>query len=118
MKRKHVSKDDLEIIEYLFEWIGIFNHHDYFTKELYRNLNGRKDVDEAEVKCAFLHAALYNKFGICSTPAGCGWFKSWEPVDNGYATITDNDCEKIVKDYLKEWKDVFDDYYSWCEKQR
>lgn len=96
-----------EILKYIFKYIGIFNHYQYFTEELYRNLPNRKNVDSAEVKCAFLHWGLYDKFHILSTPCGMGWFTIWNKDD-----------KDIVLNYLKSFKDIFDDYMMWCSKQR
>lgn len=96
-----------ELLQYVFEWLGKFNHYQYFTEELYRKLPNRKNIDEAEVKCAFLHCALYNKFHILSTPCGMGWFRMW-----------DSDNEDTVLNYLKSFNDIFDDYNKWCLEQR
>ena len=93
-----------EIERFLFELVGVFNHYDFFTKELWRNAPGFRNKDEAEVKCAFMHKWRHDEFGGYTSTCGCDWF------------------EEVGKDsfdsYINEYSQVFEMYKEWMDEQR
>lgn len=93
-----------EIEEFLFGLVGVFNHYEFFTKELWRKAPGFRDKDEAEVKCAFMHKLRNEKFGGYTSTCGCDWFfeVSKESFDS----------------YIKEYSQVFEMYKEWMDEQR
>lgn len=94
----------LEVAEYFVSLAGIFGHYEFFTKELWRKVDGFKKEDKAEVIAAFLHYWFHNEFGFYTCPCGCGWFS-----DLG------EDC---YNNYIEKYKPLFDAYYQWQLKQR
>jgi len=49
------KKDKLEVAEWFVDLTGIFCHYEFFTKELWRKVDGFKMADNAEVLVAFQH---------------------------------------------------------------
>ena len=49
------KKDKLEVAEWFVNLTGIFCHYEFFTKELWRKVDGFEIVDNAEVLVAFQH---------------------------------------------------------------
>lgn len=100
---------DCKIGKYAFEFffwlIGVFNHQSFFTKKLWKKVDGFKDVDEAEVKCAFMSLWTGQHLGINSYPVGA----SWCSYDGDRA---------LFDDYIKKWKPVFMAYRDWQYKSR
>lgn len=94
-----------DAFEFFFGLIGIFNHYAFFTKKLWKKVEGFKDKDEAEVKCAFMSLWALRYLGIRSYPVGAAWC-----CYNG-----DKSC---FDDYIQEWKPVFHAYMDWMYKQR
>ena len=39
----------LEVAEFFVNLVGIFGHYDFFTKKLWKKVEGFKDYDEAEI---------------------------------------------------------------------
>ena len=94
-------------LETTLEWLAKFNRHDYFTKELYKNLPAYKECgirrEKTEVEVAFICNALRLK-GIYTTPCGVAWSHIWE------------DAETVDQD-LEQYKPIIDGYVKWCEDQ-
>lgn len=95
----------LDISAWFFSQIGVFGHHEYFTKELWRKVPGFKDEDGAEVKAAFLHKWFDRRYKVKTMPVGSSWF--------GYA-----DFGECWDKYMEKYAPVFQAYDDWCEKQR
>lgn len=98
------DKCSRKIEEFLFGLVGVFNHYEFFTKELWRNAPGFRNKDEAEVKCAFMHKWRHEEFGGYTSTCGCDWFEevSKESFDS----------------YIKEYSQVFEMYKEWMDEQR
>ncbi len=93
-----------KIERFLFELVGVFNHYDFFTKELWRKAPGFRNKDEAEVKCAFMHKWRNEEFGGYTSTCGCDWF---EEVG-----------KESFDSYIREYAPVFEMYREWMEEQR
>lgn len=94
----------LEVAEFLVGLSGVFGHDKFFTKELWRKVNGFKKEDKAEVIAAFLHKELHHKFGFNSCPCGCGWFANFD--------------EEEYNHYIEKYEPIFKAYREWQIKQR
>lgn len=94
----------LEVAEFFVNLVGIFGHYDFFTKKLWKKVEGFKDNDEAEILAAFLHYWFHNKFGFNTCPCGCGWFT--------------NISEESYNEYIKHYETLFKEYGKWCVNQR
>ena len=94
-----------DAFEFFFGLIGVFNHYAFFTKKLWKKVEGFKDKDEAEVKCAFMSLWAHRHLGIRSYPVGAAWC-----CYNG-----DKSC---FDDYIREWKPVFNAFMDWMYKSR
>lgn len=101
-KDRKIGKD---AFEFFFGLIGVFNHQSFFTKKLWKKVDGFKDVDEAEVKCAFMSLWTSQHLGIISYPVGASWCSY------------DGD-RSLFDDYIKKWKPVFMAYRDWQYKSR
>jgi hypothetical protein len=84
--------------------VGIFGHHEFFTKELWRKVKGFKNEDRAEVMAAFLHRWWNLDRGFYTIPCGMGWY-----------TETTKDCFDA---YVQRWRPVFDAYSKWVISER
>jgi len=93
-----------KIEEFLFGLVGVFNHYDFFTKELWRKAPGFRNKDEAEVKCAFMHKWRNEEFGGYTSTCGCDWF--------------DEVSKESFDSYIREYEPVFEMYREWMEEQR
>lgn len=94
----------IEIAESLVNLSGVFGHYEFFTKELWRKVDGFKKEDKAEIIAAFLHKELHHKFGFNSCPCGMGWF-----------AVLD---EEAYNHYIKKYESIFNAYKEWQMKQR
>lgn len=94
-----------DAFEFFFGLIGKFNHYAFFTKKLWKKVDGFKDKDEAEVKCAFMSLWAHRNLGIISYPVGAAWC-----CYNG-----DKSC---FDDYIRMWKPVFIAFMDWMYKSR
>ena len=101
---KAVEAARLEVAEFLVGMSGVFGHYEFFTKELWRKVDGFKKEDKAEVIAAFLHKELHHKFGFNSCPCGCGWFANLD--------------EEEYNRYIKRYEPIFKAYREWQIKQR
>lgn len=97
-----------ETIERLFKWsfnmCGVFCHYRFFTKKLWRKVEGFKNEDQAEIHCAFMHKWLYEEFDIMSMPIGISWF-----------AVTKD--KKLYENYMDSYKPVFDAYEKWTKEE-
>ena len=91
--------------EFFFGLIGVFNHLSFFTEKLWKKVNGFDDVDEAEVKCAFMSLWARQHLGIISYPVGASW--------SSY-----NGDKVLYDEYINHWKPVFMAYEEWINKSR
>ena len=94
----------LEVAEFFVGLSGVFGHHEFFTKELWRKVKGFKKADKAEVIAAFLHYWFHNKFDFYTCPCGMGWFVK-----------LDKEC---YDSYIEQYMPVFKAYEDWHIKQR
>ena len=90
---------------FFFNLIGIFNHYEFFTKKLWKKVDGFENKDEAEIKCAFMSLWTKQMLGIPTYPTGITW-------SNYYGN------SKIFNEYIKEWTPVFEAFQDWAIKQR
>lgn len=98
------KKDKLEVAEWFVDLTGIFCQYEFFTKELWRKVDGFKRVDKAEVLVAFQHYWFHHKFGMYTSSCGMSWFV--ETDKDGYET------------YIKRFQPVIDAYEAWKLRQR
>lgn len=101
VKNYSIGKD---AFNFFFNLIGIFNHYEFFTKKLWKKVDGFENKDEAEVKCAFMSLWTENMLGICTYPVGMTW-----------STYCGN--REIFNEYIKEWTPVFEAFQDWAIKQ-
>lgn len=94
-----------DAFDFFFSLLGIFNHYSFFTKKLWKKVDGFKDKDEAEVKCAFMSLWTQGKLGITTYPVGAAWGNF-------------NGDRESFEEYIKEWKPIFTAYMEWYYKQR
>lgn len=102
VKDYSIGKD---AFNFFFNLIGIFNHYEFFTKKLWKKVDGFENKDEAEVKCAFMSLWTKQMLGIPTYPTGMTW-------SNYYGN------NKIFNEYIKEWTPVFEAFQDWAIKQR
>lgn len=70
---------------WFFSVIGYINHCSFFTQKLWKEVEGFKDYDEAEIKCAFVHKWFHDRFGYFTCPVGCSYFtETKEDIYNIY----------------------------------
>ena len=101
-RSKGKKKDDVDVVylrkekvlDFFFGCIGYFNHYSYFTDRLWRKVEGFKDKDEGEVKCAFLSVWTKKELDIITYPVGSAWSCSCG-------------SESGFNRYVEEWKPVF-----------
>ena len=94
-----------DAFNFFFGLLGVFNHYEFFTKKLWRKIDGFKNRDEAEVKCAFMSYWTYNTLGIPTYPLGGSW-----SIYCG--------SKELFDEYVKEWAPVFKAYREWCYDNR
>ena len=94
-----------DAFEFFFGLIGVFNHYSFFTEKLWRKVDGFKDKDEGEVKCAFMSLWTFHKLGIITYPVGGSW-------------CTYQGSGESFNVYMDEWKPVFNAFMEWVNKQR
>lgn len=94
-----------DAFEFFFELVGIFNHYSFFTKKLWKKVDGFKDKDEAEVKCAFMTMWAQRRLGIVTYPVGASW-------------CTYDGSRELFDEYIKAWRPVFMAYMDWQYKSR
>lgn len=94
-----------DAFEFFFGLIGIFNHYAFFTKKLWKKVEGFKDKDEAEVKCAFMSLWTNHVLGISTYPEGSAWCNYH------------GDRESFDK-YMDEWMPLLVAFKDWANKQR
>ena len=94
-----------DAMAFFFGVIGVFDHNHFFTKKLWRKVDGFKDKDEAEVKCAFLCLWVHEKMGIPVYPSGCSW------------VFTEGSEEQFLA-YMEEWTPVLEAFKYWFLTQR
>lgn len=102
VKDNQVGKDALD---FFFGLIGVFNHYSFFTEKLWKKVDGFKNEDEAEVKCAFMSLWTNHALGIITYPVGVGW-------------CTNNGDQESFDTYMDKWMPVFAAFKEWAEKQR
>ena len=90
--------------------VGVFCRYSFFTKELWRKVDGFEYTDKAEVIAAFLHWWFRYQYGFQNMPIGSCW-ASEHP--SSY-TEDDESYERYVKKYMPLYKA----YSKWCEQQR
>jgi predicted AlkP superfamily phosphohydrolase/phosphomutase len=114
-RKTYFSDETKDVVSFLFDCNGKFSHYEYFTKELWRKVKGRKKEDRGEVHAMFLHLWLRQMYGTFSIPCGMAWYSYMDereyPYDNGCA-------ERLFNEYIDDWKDIIDDYNKWVVKQR
>ena len=94
-----------DAFNFFFSLIGRFNHYTFFTKELWRKVDGFENEDEAEVKCAFMSLWTKQTLGISTYPSGMAW-----------SVYYGN--EKIFNDYINKWTPLFKAFQDWINGQR
>lgn len=99
-----MTNREKDIFKWCFNLVGYFNHYSFFTKELWRKVKGFKNVDEAEIKCAFMHYWFHHKFGYFTCPCGSSWF-----AELG---------EEFYNKYIEDYKPVLKAFEQWKIKQR
>lgn len=104
MKEKDYSIGK-DAFEFFFGLIGVFNHYAFFTKKLWKKVEGFKDRDEAEVKCAFMSLWTNHELGIITYPVGSAWCNY------------DGSQESFDR-YMDEWMPLFLSFKEWVYKQR
>jgi len=110
IEKERIDKKDFE---FFFNAVAIFSRYDYWKKELWRKLPGRKKTDEAEVHVAMLHYWSHNHFGFYSSPCGSAWATIWMDLpEYGIKACTAYD------EYIADYQDIISDYAKWCESQR
>jgi hypothetical protein len=102
VKDNQVGKDALD---FFFGLIGVFNHYSFFTEKLWKKVDGFKDKDEAEVKCAFMSLWTNHALGIVTYPVGSAW-------------STRHVSMVCFEKYLDEWMPLFMAFKEWADKQR
>lgn len=91
------------IIKWLFGLVGYFNYG-FFTKKLWKNVEGFEEEDEANVKNAFMHYWFHHQYGYFTAPIGMSWYE--ETDEEGYNL------------FIKRYKPVIDAFEKWVEDQR
>ena len=94
-----------DAFEFFFQLLGVFGHYAFFTKKLWKKVEGFEHKDEAEVKCAFMSLWANQHLGIHTYPVGAAWCNY------------QGDRESFDA-YIQEWKPVFTAYSDWYYKQR
>ena len=94
-----------DAFHFFFNLVGVFNHYAFFTEKLWKKVDGFKNKDEAEAKCAFMSLWTYRTLGIPTYPLGGGW-----SVYYG--------SKEFFDEYIKEWMPVFEAFRDWVDKQR
>lgn len=93
-----------ELSEWFFDLVGYFNHYSFFTKKLWKKVEGFENEDEADIKCMFMHYWFHHKFGYFTMPCGSGWF-------------TELDKESYER-YMKRYLPVREAFVKWKIEQR
>lgn len=106
----HEKKLVIDCSTWFISNVGVFGHYDFFTQKLWKNVNGFKDADEAEVIAAFLHLWFRYEYGFQNMPVGCAWASSSPSV----YTEEDESFER----YFKKWLPLFKAYSEWCYNRR
>lgn len=104
MKEKDYSIGK-DAFEFFFGLLGVFNHYAFFTKKLWKKVEGFKDKDEAEVKCAFMSLWARRYLGICTYPVGAAW-------------CCYDASRSLFDEYIKAWAPVFRAFQDWQYKSR
>ena len=111
---KYASTNELNAVIRCSNWFiskaGIFGHYEFFTKELWRKVDGFKKADKAEVIAAFLHWWMRYEYGIQNHTVGIAW-------GSNYPT-TYKDDDECFNNYIKEYMPVFEAYSEWCYNRR
>ena len=94
-----------DAFHFFFSLVGVFNHYAFFTEKLWKKVDGFKNKDEAEVKCAFMSLWTYNTLGITTYPAGASW-------------CSFNGDQDSFNHYIGEWLPLFIAFEEWENKQR
>lgn len=74
-------------------------------KKLWKKVEGFKDKDEAEVKCAFMSLWTNHALGISTYPVGSAWCNY-------------HGDRKLFDEYMNEWMPLFMAFKEWANKQR
>lgn len=93
-----------DIIKWLFGLVGYFNHYGFFTKKLWKNVEGFEEEDEANVKNAFMHYWFHHQYGYFTAPRGMSWYA--ETDEEGYNL------------FIERYKPVIDAFEEWVKAQR
>ena len=99
-----MTQKEKEFCEQFFNLVGYFNHYSFFTKKLWREVEGFEKYDEAEIKCAFMHRWFHDKFNYFTCPVGLKWF--CEVNETSY------------KNYIKDFELIFNAFEKWKMEQR
>ena len=99
-----MTKTEKQLAEWFFSLVGYFNHYSFFTKKLWKEVDGFEDEDEAEIKCMFMHYWFHHKFGYFTCPCGSSWFTELD--ENSY------------NKYIKRYKPIIDSFEEWLKQQR
>ena len=94
-----------DAFEFFFGLIGVFNHYSFFTQKLWKKVDGFKDKDEGEVKCAFMSFWTHHTLGIRTYPVGASW-------------CSFNGDQESFDHYMDEWMPLFMAFKEWANKQR
>ena len=112
------NREELELhkdaINYIIECQAYFERYEYFKKELWRKVEGRKNTDAAEVRVFFTHLWLHHKFPtIWTSTCGCAWSTMWTGYDPITGEAYTNENDNPVTGYFKEFKDIQEDFAKW-----
>lgn len=94
-----------DAFEFFFGLIGVFNHYSFFTQKLWKKIDGFKDKDEGEVKCAFMSLWTHSSLGITTYPVGSSWCNF-------------NGDQESFNQYMNKWKPLFMAFGEWQVKNR
>ena len=94
----------------IIQQITVFHRYSFFTKKLWKKVDGFKDTDEAEVIMAFIHRWFNYKYGLQNYPVGMCFS---HPLVTPY---TEYDSSFI--EYMRKYKPIFIAYNEWVQSQR
>jgi hypothetical protein len=97
--RMEVDKETLNrVLNYVGTTICLLSEHDYWKKQLWRNVGNHKDDREAEIHNAFF-AIRIAQMGVYSTPLAQYWHHT--------------SPEELHKMYYEKYEDIWKDYEKW-----
>ena len=99
-----MTNKEKDIFTWAFDLIGYFNNYSFFTEKLWRKVDGFEYVEDDEIKCAFMHYWLHNKFGYFTSPIGIVYFH--ETTESSYNM------------YISKYKPIIKFFEKWELDQR